>query len=227
MCRRIDEFLIEDNDPERLALTVKALGGGVWDYDLDNGTLLCSRRWYEILGLDPATNPITTVDEFRRYIHPDDVEIATAVDLDAVDALIKEDRPYHVEFRVVRPDGAVRTIRSVASIIGGESSGHRREVGCITDVTNGHHGDREISLPTDMQADGLFDRPDAVSEKTLTRRERECLLWVSAGKTAWETAQILGRSQRTIEFHLANAVSKLNASNKVHAATLAIRRGIL
>jgi DNA-binding CsgD family transcriptional regulator len=61
----------------------------------------------------------------------------------------------------------------------------------------------------------------------LTAKELECLRWVSLGKTAWETAAIIGRSHRTVEFHLNNAVRKLDASNRVHAATIAIRLGLL
>jgi DNA-binding CsgD family transcriptional regulator len=47
----------------------------------------------------------------------------------------------------------------------------------------------------------------------LTPRERECLSWAAAGKTAWETAKILERSQRTVEYHLDNARKKLGADN--------------
>ncbi|MBF0186421.1 MAG: helix-turn-helix transcriptional regulator [Magnetococcales bacterium] len=56
----------------------------------------------------------------------------------------------------------------------------------------------------------------------LTVRERECLSWTSEGKTAWEIAQILHLSERTIVFHLSNATKKLNATNKVHAVAKAI-----
>ncbi|NWP61276.1 helix-turn-helix transcriptional regulator, partial [Escherichia coli] len=58
-------------------------------------------------------------------------------------------------------------------------------------------------------------------------RELECLRWVSLGKTAWETATIMGRSQRTVEFHLINATRKLSASNKIHAAVIAVRTGLI
>ena len=36
----------------------------------------------------------------------------------------------------------------------------------------------------------------------------------------------MGRSQRTVEFHLINATRKLSASNKIHAAVIAtVRKG--
>ena len=56
----------------------------------------------------------------------------------------------------------------------------------------------------------------------LTDREKECLLWGSEGKTTWEVAQILGISERTVIFHLQNAATKLNVSNRQHAIARAI-----
>jgi DNA-binding CsgD family transcriptional regulator len=52
-------------------------------------------------------------------------------------------------------------------------------------------------------------------------------MWVSLGKTANETGSIIGKSQRTVEFHLNNAVRKLGAVNKIHAAAIAIRTGLV
>ena len=59
----------------------------------------------------------------------------------------------------------------------------------------------------------------------LTKREKECLLWTTEGKTSWEIAQILNISERTVVFHLNNAVKKLNVSNKQHAVARAISLG--
>ncbi len=60
-------------------------------------------------------------------------------------------------------------------------------------------------------------RPDDRRIK-LSEQERICLLWTSQGKTAWEVAQIIGRSKATVDFHLRRASGKLGASNKLHAA---------
>lgn len=39
----------------------------------------------------------------------------------------------------------------------------------------------------------------------LTDRQRDCLIWAARGKTAWETARILGISQETVIQHLKQA----------------------
>ena len=61
----------------------------------------------------------------------------------------------------------------------------------------------------------------------LSERERICLLWTTQGKTAWEIAQIIGRSKATVDFHIRRATAKLNAANKVHAAFKAVQLDLL
>jgi DNA-binding CsgD family transcriptional regulator len=61
----------------------------------------------------------------------------------------------------------------------------------------------------------------------LSERELECLEWVSFGKTSWETAMILGVSERTINFHLLNASRKLNVYGRQAAVALALRHNLL
>lgn len=61
----------------------------------------------------------------------------------------------------------------------------------------------------------------------LTDRERECLAWACRGKTSGDTADILGIGERTVEFHIQNAMKKLGVHNKMHAAAVVIRRGLI
>ena len=62
---------------------------------------------------------------------------------------------------------------------------------------------------------------------TLSDRERECLCWACRGKTCIESATILGIGERTVEFHIANAMKKLGVHNKFHAIAVAIQRGLI
>ncbi len=49
---------------------------------------------------------------------------------------------------------------------------------------------------------------------SLTLREKHVLYWGLNGKTAWETSIILGISQRTVNAHMVNSMTKLQCSNK-------------
>ncbi|MCG9512535.1 LuxR family transcriptional regulator AbaR [Acinetobacter pittii] len=61
----------------------------------------------------------------------------------------------------------------------------------------------------------------------LTHREKEVLRWTAEGKTSAEIAQIIGVTERTVNFHLCNAMQKLNVNNKISAAIRALMLGIL
>lgn len=213
-------------DLRNLALFVKASGGGLWDYDIDGDALHCNDRWYEILGLDPAESLVQSIADFRAYVHPDDRQAATTVDLNEIDRLLAQDEKYGVDFRIIRPGGEIRWLRSVACLVRSSDTSTRHAVGCVTDITEF----RLPALTTDAatpSARPILSGVAGTAGIALSSKERECLMWVSLGKTAWETAGIIGRSRRTVEFHLNNATVKLNASNKIHATALAIRQGLL
>lgn len=61
----------------------------------------------------------------------------------------------------------------------------------------------------------------------LTARELECLKWAKDGKTNWEIGTILSIAERTVEFHLTNAMQKLGATNRIMAIVVAIQLGVL
>jgi DNA-binding CsgD family transcriptional regulator len=74
----------------------------------------------------------------------------------------------------------------------------------------------------------IFDSEDiALSQVGLTVREKECLLWATEGKTAWETSQILNISERTVTFHLQNVQGKLGVNNRQQAVARAVALGII
>lgn len=221
----------DEVSPESLSnllLSFKAMGGGLWDYDIDRDFLLCNRRWYEILGLDPAVTVIRSIADFRPFVHQDDADVATRIDADEIDLLFANDDKYSVDFRIIRTDGEIRWLRSVACLVENPETGARHAIGCVTDITE-FMMSAPARAPMMSGLDKVYPEQDAVNSSgvMLSDKERECLMWVSLGKTAWETARILGRSSRTVEFHLKNATAKLNASNKIHAAALAIRKGLL
>jgi DNA-binding CsgD family transcriptional regulator len=65
------------------------------------------------------------------------------------------------------------------------------------------------------------------TQVALTSREKEVLRWTAEGKTSYEISQILDVSERTVNFHVNNAVAKLGTSNKTQAAVKATALGML
>ncbi|MCC6502836.1 MAG: autoinducer binding domain-containing protein [Deltaproteobacteria bacterium] len=62
---------------------------------------------------------------------------------------------------------------------------------------------------------------------SLSKREREIVSWVKAGKTNWEISMILNISERTVKFHVQNIERKLEAVNKAHAVAILMEQGRL
>jgi DNA-binding CsgD family transcriptional regulator len=67
----------------------------------------------------------------------------------------------------------------------------------------------------------------AAMQDPLSDRERECLFWVSEGKTTDEVAVILGVSSNTVNSYITHAIQKFGASNRAMAIATAIRSGII
>ena len=61
----------------------------------------------------------------------------------------------------------------------------------------------------------------------LTPRERECLMWCAEGCSAPAIGMRLGIAERTVVFHLSNAVGKLGASTRQQAVARAVALGVV
>ena len=134
LARDVSETAAElEEAHERMTLAVRVGGLGVWDYDFDRQTMQCDEQWHRIMGRDPA-RPVQTLEEFRTFIHPQDVERATDVRQTAAN-LIAEKRDYNMVFRILRPDGEVRWVRSAARVVEDGEGGPVRAVGFVVDIT--------------------------------------------------------------------------------------------
>jgi len=61
----------------------------------------------------------------------------------------------------------------------------------------------------------------------LSPREKTCLVLAARGIVSEDIGTKLGISERTVRFHFANIVSKLGASNRTEAVTIAISKGLI
>jgi DNA-binding CsgD family transcriptional regulator len=61
----------------------------------------------------------------------------------------------------------------------------------------------------------------------LSNREKEVMSWSSFGKTSYEISIILGLSERTVNWHVNNAIAKLAVNNKTSAVAKAVRLNLV
>jgi len=73
----------------------------------------------------------------------------------------------------------------------------------------------------------LFKRTLAAASSPLSPRESECLELAFEGLTAKQSAERLGCADRTVTYHLANAMAKLRVDNKMAAIQRACWMGVI
>ena len=61
----------------------------------------------------------------------------------------------------------------------------------------------------------------------LTRREIEMLTWAARGKSSTDIAAFVGLSDRTVDFHIENAIKKLGVATRVQAVLKAKTLGLI
>lgn len=130
--KRVEEALrkreAELNEAQRIAHI------GHWERDLKNERVTLSAESYRIFGLTPQDHFLDLAEwheQWKELIHPEDrLQTAQA----AADA-IQGGSVYDVEYRVIRPSGEVRVIRSQGEVTKDESGRPLRMFGTMQDIT--------------------------------------------------------------------------------------------
>ncbi len=115
---------------ERMQLAVEAGGVGLWEYNPATKVVWWDGRMHELYGTDPDTFR-GTFDEWAERLHPNDREHAMWVFWEALSG----GRPYDTEFRIIAPDGQLRHVRALATVIKGSNGTPKRIVGTNWDIT--------------------------------------------------------------------------------------------
>lgn len=104
--RRTDQLLRQSED--RLTMAAESSGSGLWILDLATRTYWVTAKTREIFGYRPDEE--ITLSRFLRSVHPDDRQRIEGT----VDYLVRSTADTSVEYRIVRPDGAVSWVVSRA-----------------------------------------------------------------------------------------------------------------
>ena len=123
---------------------------GLWDWDLEGGTVRYSREWKAQIGYEEDEIG-EGLEEWRSRVHPDDLPAA----LERVDTLVREGaRNFPIEFRFRHKDGSYRFILARASVLTDEQGRPVRVVGSHVDITDWKRAEQELREAKD-EADRL------------------------------------------------------------------------
>jgi PAS domain S-box-containing protein len=97
--RKRTEAALRESE-ERLTLAFAGAQEGVWDWNLESGSVVYSARWKQMLGYgEDEVEP--HVSAWERLLHPHDHERARALN----EAVARGEREYEAEFRLLHKDG--------------------------------------------------------------------------------------------------------------------------
>lgn len=115
---------------ERFSLAAESAGIGVWDLDLQRGTLVWDERMHSLFRMTP-TEAVSAVDDWEERIHPDD----RAGVREEMQRAISGAREPDIEFRAVGSGGEVRHLKSFARVIRNDAGVPVRITGVSYDIT--------------------------------------------------------------------------------------------
>ncbi|MBI1301927.1 MAG: response regulator [Alphaproteobacteria bacterium] len=128
--RRAEESLKDTED--RFVLAVEGTEDGIFDWDIKNGKVFYSGRFFEMLGYDRAAFT-GSVEDSKELVHPDDIEGLWS----CVEQYLKgELSEYRQEFRMKHSSGRWIWIQSRAKALYDKSGNAYRMVGAHTDITH-------------------------------------------------------------------------------------------
>jgi PAS domain S-box-containing protein len=119
---------VQTEDAYKQAQRISHLGN--WHLEIASGAVQWSDEKYRIYGYEPGTVEVN-MDLCRRAIHPDDFDQV----MQFVDSVANTGEPMTITYRINRPDGELRHLRSSAEVSRDASGKARAILGTVLDIT--------------------------------------------------------------------------------------------
>jgi PAS domain S-box-containing protein len=115
---------------QRLELATASGQLGIWDWEVQTDRLVWDIRMLEMYGLTADTFSGCSAS-FQDALHPDD----RAGAVDAIRAAVRGETGFDIDFRIVLPDGTVKTIKADGIVIRDSNGRAVRIIGINRDIT--------------------------------------------------------------------------------------------
>ncbi|MDP3226767.1 MAG: EAL domain-containing protein [Acidovorax sp.] len=159
--RKRNEVQVRERE-ELLSLTISAASLGLWDWNLQTGTVTGDSRWRDMRGLEPSDDPLAPT-QWTSAIAPDDIDRITG---ELARHSAHPGTPFDATWKVNQPGDAVRWVRNLGKIVSTDSAGQpERMLGVAIDVTP--QREQEVLL----QRLALFDALTGLPNRVLLARK--------------------------------------------------------
>jgi PAS domain S-box-containing protein len=217
--------LVEDelrHSRERLAEAERVARIGSAEWDLTNDHTTWSDGLFQIYGLTPDQFDPSSQGAQRR-VYPDDREHVTHT----LERAVTDRSSFTLEYRVMRADGRVRTLRSQGEVVVDDTGQPIRVVAIVQDITDAKLAQEALqstSADLERRANELqqlalrtANEPPATPHAPLTARQLEILRLIAQGLTNAAIAERLVVTEGTIKFHVRKILAKTNSTNRTEA----------
>jgi diguanylate cyclase (GGDEF)-like protein/PAS domain S-box-containing protein len=183
-----------DRSESRWEIALESARQGVWDADIENGTVYHSRTWRTLRGMKSGFDPRDSHEDWLTRVHPDDLEhcldLIRRQHAGELHRVVMEYRERHV-------DGHYMWISSIGSPIDFFPDGRpKRIIGTDTEITDRKIAEGELqtlsqrlALALDVSKIGVFEANLVTGEVYRDFRMREMYGHPTEGpiaKDAWE-----------------------------------------
>ena len=184
---------------EQNLLEAERIGNtGSWDYDVSTDTSCWSENMFRIFDVD-REKPTELVFKYfvENLVHPDDRENVLSVFTDALNGI----RPYDLEYRVIKKDGAIRIIHAIAETQCDKNGIVVRLIGRVEEIT-----ERKMSEITLINSKKRF-------EALLSQSPSNCIIYKlirdDAGRIVdWEISEINEHAALSLGLEVKSAIGK-------------------
>jgi PAS domain S-box-containing protein len=208
---------------ERLAEAERIARMGSWEWDIGADQVIWSDGLLEIYGIARDDfNPSATAGIEER-VYPDDRPRVR----ENLQRALSERSSFTLEYRGVRADGRVRTLRSRGEVVVNDLGEVIRVVGIAEDIT-----DTKLAQEALQSASSELERRavelqelarrtgggrDPERHAPLTSRQLQILGLVADGLTSAEISKELFVSEATVKWHVKQILAKTRSSNRAEA----------
>ena len=205
----------------RLAEAERVARIGSAEWDLTNDHTTWSDGLFQIYGLTPEQFDPSSQGAHRR-VYPDDREQVRQT----LNRAIAERSSFTLEYRAMRADGRVRTLRSKGEVVVDDAGRPIRVVAIVQDITDAKLAQdalQNTSADLERRANELQQlalrtaAEPATPHAPLTARQLEILRLIAQGLTNAAIAERLVVTEGTIKFHVRQILAKTNSTNRAEA----------
>jgi DNA-binding NarL/FixJ family response regulator len=170
-----------------------------------------------------ASNGLEAVQQFRSH-RPDialmDLQMPEMNGLDAMIA-IRSEFPDAKIIVLTTYSGDVQVLRALKAGARAYLLKNTLHKNLLDTIRAVHSGKKTLS------PEASFELAEHATDDALTPGEVEVLRLIAAGNANKQIADLLSITEETVKGRVKNILSKLNANDRTHAATIGLKRGII